>query len=55
MADLLVVVTAAAFFALCVAFTKGCDIIIGPDDAEDLADAADDHLPGANVPEVVTP
>ena len=47
MADLLVVVTVAAFFALCVALIRGCDIIIGPDDAEDL-----DEDP---VPEAVAP
>jgi hypothetical protein len=55
MADLLVIVTVAAFFALCVAFTKGCDLIIGPDDAADLADAADDQLPEAHLPEAVAP
>jgi hypothetical protein len=32
MADLLVVVTILAFFALCVAFVYGCDRIIGPDE-----------------------
>ena len=50
MADLLVVVTIAVFFVLCVAFTKGCDIIIGPDDPEDLADASEELIP-----ETVTP
>ena len=50
MADLLVVVAVVAFFVLCVAFTKACDVIIGPDDPEDLADASEEL-----VPETVTP
>jgi hypothetical protein len=38
MADLFVVVTVLAFFALCVALVWGCDKIIGPDDNEALDD-----------------
>ncbi len=38
LADLWVVLTVLAFFGLCVAFVKGCDRIIGPDDAEDFFD-----------------
>ena len=38
MADLWVVLTVVAFFGLCVAFVKGCDRIIGSDDAEDFFD-----------------
>jgi hypothetical protein len=37
-ADLWVVLTVLGFFGLCVAFVKGCDRIIGPDDAEDFFD-----------------
>ena len=37
MADVWVLLLIAAFFALCVAFVRGCESIIGPDDAEDLA------------------
>ncbi len=37
-ADLWVVLTVLGFFGLCVAFVRGCDRIIGPDDAEDLLD-----------------
>jgi hypothetical protein len=37
-ADLWVVLTVLGFFAVCVAFVRGCDRIIGPDDAEDLFD-----------------
>ena len=33
MADLWVVLTVVGFFALCVGFVRGCDRIIGPDDA----------------------
>jgi hypothetical protein len=36
MADLWVVLTLLAFFGLCVAFVKGCDTIIGPDDDSEL-------------------
>ena len=42
MADLWVVLGILTFFAVCVAFVRGCDLIIGPDDASDLAVAADD-------------
>ena len=37
-ADLWVVLTVLAFFGVCVAFVRGCDRIIGPDDAEDFFD-----------------
>ena len=37
MADLWVVLTLLAFFGLCVALVKGCDVIIGPDDEWDLS------------------
>jgi hypothetical protein len=39
-ADLWVVLTVLAFFGLCVALVRGCDRIIGPDDASDLAEPA---------------
>ena len=43
MADVWVVLTLVAFFALCVVFVRACDRIIGPDEASDLAvDAQDD-------------
>ena len=41
MADLFVVLTVLAFFALCVAFVYGCDRIIGPDDEFDLDDVSE--------------
>ncbi len=44
MADLWIVLTLLAFFGLCVAFVKGCDVIIGPDDELELASAAADEL-----------
>jgi hypothetical protein len=34
MADVWVLLLIVAFFALCVAFVRGCERIIGPDDAE---------------------
>ena len=37
-ADLWVVLTVLAFFGVCVAFVRGCDRIIGPDEAEDFFD-----------------
>jgi hypothetical protein len=40
MADVWVLLLILAFFALCVAFVRGCDSIIGPDDAEELAPPA---------------
>jgi hypothetical protein len=46
MADFFVVIGVLAFFALCVAFVHGCDVIIGPDDASDLEIAADEPADG---------
>ena len=40
MADLWVVLTLLGFFALCVGLVRGCDLIIGPDDASELAGRA---------------
>jgi hypothetical protein len=37
MADVWVLLLIVAFFALCVAFVRGCERIIRPDDAEELA------------------
>jgi hypothetical protein len=37
MADVWVLLLIVAFFALCVAFVRGCERIIGPDDADELA------------------
>ena len=37
MADVWVLLLILAFFALCVAFVRGCDAIIGPDNVEELA------------------
>ncbi len=42
MADVLVVVTVLAFFALCVALVWGCDRIIGPDEHDLLDDTVAD-------------
>ena len=36
MADVWVVLTVVAFFLLCVGLVRGCDRIIGNDDASDL-------------------
>jgi hypothetical protein len=36
MADVWVLLLIVAFFGLCVAFVRGCESIIGPDDAEEL-------------------
>ncbi|HXY93375.1 MAG TPA: potassium transporter Trk [Acidimicrobiia bacterium] len=49
MADLWVVLTVLAFFGLCVAFVKGCDVIIGPDDQSDLVTSVDDDEAEADV------
>jgi hypothetical protein len=43
MADLNVVVVIVAFFGLCVAFVRGCDLIIGPDEAE-LAEPTEEKV-----------
>jgi hypothetical protein len=37
MADVWALLLIVAFFALCVAFVRGCESIIGPDDTEELA------------------
>jgi hypothetical protein len=37
MADVWVLLLIVAFFALCVGLVRGCERIIGPDDAEELA------------------
>lgn len=37
MADVWVVLAVVAFFAACVLLIRGCDYIIGSDDASDLA------------------
>jgi hypothetical protein len=42
MADVWVLLLILAFFALCVAFVRGCESIIGPDDAEELAPPSED-------------
>ncbi len=41
MADVWVLLLIVAFFGLCVAFVRGCDSIIGPDDSEELAPPAE--------------
>jgi len=43
MADVWVVLTVLAFFGLCVALVRGCDVIIGRDDDSDLAVTPDDE------------
>ena len=46
MADLLVILLIAGFFALCVGLVRGFDRIIGADEAEDigpLAEVVDEH------------
>ena len=48
-ADLWVVLTVLAFFGVCVAFVRGCDRIIGPDDAEDFFD---DESPDADAVQI---
>ena len=42
MADLWVVLTLLAFLGLCVAFVKGCDTSIGPDDDSEVTTAPPD-------------
>ena len=42
MADLWVVLTVFAFFGLCVALVRGCDMIIGPDETSDLEESTDE-------------
>ncbi len=39
MADVWVLLLIVAFFALCVAFVRGCESIIGPDDASELSES----------------
>ena len=39
MADVLVLLLILAFFAICVAFVRGCDRIIGPDEPADTVPA----------------
>lgn len=41
MADLWVVLTVLGFFGVCVLLIRGCDRIIGSDDASMLTDEAD--------------
>lgn len=41
MADVWVLLLIVAFFAICVAFVRGCDRIIGHDDSEDTVPASD--------------
>jgi hypothetical protein len=52
-ADLWVVLTVLGFFAVCVAFVRGCDRIIGPDDAEDFFDDEETTEAGAQPAELV--
>jgi hypothetical protein len=47
MADVWVVLTIAAFFALCVGFVWACDRIIGSDEQSDLATVPADPDSGA--------
>jgi hypothetical protein len=42
MADLWVVLTVLAFFGLCIGLIKGCDLIIGSDETEELVEPASD-------------
>ena len=37
MADVWVLLLVVAFFGVCVALVRGCDVIIGPDEAADTA------------------
>ena len=41
MADVWVVLLIVAFFGVCVALVRGCDVIIGADDAPDVAPSAE--------------
>ena len=41
-ADLWVVLTVLGFFGVCVAFVRGCDRIIGPDDDADFDDGPEE-------------
>jgi hypothetical protein len=44
MRDVLMLLLIAAFFAVCVAYVRWCDQIIGPDPA-DLADERESRIP----------
>jgi hypothetical protein len=48
-ADLLFVVITVAFFAICVAYVRVCDRIIGPDPAPPAAERRDDEREAVNV------
>jgi hypothetical protein len=56
MADVWVVLTIAAFFALCVGLVWGCDRMIGSDEQSDLATmpAGDDSNAAGEVTELGT-
>ncbi len=41
MRDLVVLLTTVAFFALCLAYVRWCDRIIGPDDVNEVIDPVD--------------
>ena len=43
MADVWVLLLVLAFFAICVAFVRGCDRIIGPDEAAETVPAPEDE------------
>ena len=56
MRDLVVLAVIACFFALCVAYVRWCDRIIGPDPDLDEADPLASGMPdsaGATAPDVV--
>jgi hypothetical protein len=56
MKDVIVLVTIAVFFALCVAYVRWCDHIIGPDPDDLRDDDAEDHdTTGRDVEADVTP
>jgi hypothetical protein len=48
-ADLLFAVSTLAFFAICVAYVRVCDRIIGPDPAPPTTEARDDGREAVNV------
>jgi len=45
MADVWVLLLIVAFFGVCVAFVRGCDAIVGPDDSTDNAQAGGTEAP----------
>lgn len=44
MADVWVLLVIVGFFGVCVAFVRGCDVIIGPDESAEAGPAAEPEV-----------